>query len=264
MKKTLQSEIKKLAAQITAAPEDFNTREMKKTVGGLFEKLIILEHLENQVGISSETEQQESLDSKSYREDNWFKEPEPLPQSSHKEDLVEPLMEKIKDLVAQMPAESQQMDELLEEVLPKAKYVKNDLEEFAANYQQTPTFERKATETSKPAAEERKPSKGGDIPKPSTTLINDLDISEKPKSLNQVANHSSKIGLNDRLAFIKHLFDGNAEDYTRVLSQINTMQNFEQAATFIKGQVKPDYNYWLNKDDYSTRFMTCIERQFQK
>jgi len=71
-----------------------------------------------------------------------------------------------------------------------------------------------------------------------------------------------QIGLNDRLAFIKHLFDGNANDYTRVLSQINTMKTYDEAEAFIKGKIKPDYNYWLNKDEYAERFMTVVEKNF--
>ena len=39
----------------------------------------------------------ESLDSKSYREHNWFKDPEPLPEPENKEELIEPAIEKIKD-----------------------------------------------------------------------------------------------------------------------------------------------------------------------
>ena len=70
------------------------------------------------------------------------------------------------------------------------------------------------------------------------------------------------IGLNDRLAFIKHLFDGSNEDYSRVLSQVSTMPNFDEAATFIKGKVKPDYNYWLQKDEFADRFMNIIEKSF--
>ena len=63
-----------------------------------------LDILESQIE-KADSKQDVSMDSKSYREQNWFKEPEPVPQPEHKEDLVEPLMEKIKDIVAQMPEE---------------------------------------------------------------------------------------------------------------------------------------------------------------
>jgi hypothetical protein len=247
MKKKIRSEIVKLAKQIVADDENFDPVSVKKQVGRLYEQLTVLNFLESQleedIGV-----QQQALDSKSFREENWFKEPEPVPQSEHKEALVEPLIEKIKDLVAQMPEESQRVDELLEEVIPVQTHKKNELEEFASKYQATPTFERKdAAVTSKS--------------KESKTAINDM-LDSKTKSINDSVNQGLQIGLNDRLAFIKHLFDGKAEDYSRVLSQISTMSSFDQASAFIKGRVKPDYNYWLQKDEFSERFMSVIEKSF--
>jgi hypothetical protein len=217
----------------------------------LYEQLTLLDYFESQIDDGETPSKSEAMDSKSFREENWFKEPEPVPQPENKEELVEPLMEKIKDIVAQMPEESNQVDALIDEVLPKTKFVKNDLEEFAATYQQTPTFERK------------EPSKGGVVPKQTHQLIPDIGApDEKPKSLNDSVPKGMHIGLNDRLAFIKHLFDGNAEDYTRVLSQLSTLKTYEEATVFIKGKVKPDYNYWLQKEEFADRFMNIVEKSF--
>ena len=44
------------------------------------------------------------------------------------------------------------------------------------------------------------------------------------KSLNESFVQSNiQIGLNDRIAFVKHLFEGSQEDFNRVLSQLNTI-----------------------------------------
>lgn len=258
MKKKLREQIKALAHKLIAEENSFNTTTVKGLVAEVYEKISVLEYLESQIGSDVETTSSQSLDSKSFREENWFTEPEPLPQHENKEDLVVPLMEKIKDLVAQMPEEADQVDELLKKVIPQnpapeevKKQSSNDLEEFAANYQQMPVFERK--EASSPAKVT-----------PSETQESSTETSSetKSKSINETLNQGMSIGLNDRLAFIKHLFDGNTEDYTRVLSQINTMDSFNHAESFIKGKIKPDYNYWLNKDEYSERFMAIIEKKF--
>lgn len=269
MKNKLQQDLRDLANEILQQKESFNTAEMKKKITKMYDKLCVLDYLEQQIeGATSSTQAkaEDSFDSKSYKEQNWFTEPEPIPQPQHKEDLVEPLMEKIKDLVAQMPPESQQLEEILEEVLPQKKYIKNDLEEFANSYQQTPTFERKVAPAPPPRTEtkleEREPAKGVPSPENKKRLIDDLSISEKPKSINDQVGSGVNIGLNDRIAYIKHLFGGNAEDYTRVLSQINTMQSFDEAETFIKTKVKPDYNFWLQKDMFAERFMSSVEKQF--
>ncbi|HPE84372.1 MAG: hypothetical protein KDC94_09480 [Aequorivita sp.] len=262
MKKKVREQVTALAQLLIEEEKTFKTASVKGLVGELYEKLAVLEYLENQLEDPSEQPTAESLDSKSFREENWFKEPEPVPQPEHKEDLIEPLMEKIKDIVAQMPEESERIDELLDEMLPKnhetetaktqekptTKYIKNDLEEFASSYQQMPEFERKTTELFPKSVEGTEASK---------TMTE-----SRAKSLNDTINKGLNIGLNDRLAFIKHLFEGQTEDYTRVLSQINTMGNFEEAQNFIKGKVKPDYNYWLNKEEYSERFMNIIEKSF--
>ncbi len=252
MKEKLRQQIKALAQTIIENNNSLKTSALKETVGMLYEKLSVLEYLEKQIDDTPEKEERtpkkESLDSKSFREENWFKEPEPVPQPEHQDEIIEPLMEKIKDIVAQMPEEGERIDEMLDEMLPKKQFTKNDLEEFASTYQQTPTFERKPSENFPKSIEVKQASK---------TLTE-----SRARSLNDSVNKGLNVGLNDRLAFIKHLFDGHAEDYTRVLSQINTMNSFNEAQNFIKGKVKPDYNYWLNKDEYSERFMAIVEKRF--
>ncbi len=256
MKKKIRSEIAKLARQILSEEASFNAADLKLKVGQLHEQLTVLNYLEPQVDDAIGTIEPQALDSKSFREENWFTEPEPLPESENKEELVEPLMEKIKDIVAQMPQESQHVDELLKEVLPSQliekpeKYIKNDLEEFAESYQQTPIFERKEVEV--PSAEVTE--------KVNNSIGNSVDA--KTKSINDSVNNGLNIGLNDRLAFVKHLFDDKTEDYTRVLSQIGTMNTYQEAETFIQGMIKPDYNNWLHKETYSNRFMDVIEKSF--
>ena len=83
-----------------------------------------------------------------------------------------------------------------------------------------------------------------------------------PKSLNDKLTKSLSIGLNDRLAFVKHLFGGNTDDYNRVISQLNTIDTLERSTSFIDNMVKPEYNNWSGKEEYQERFMTIIERKF--
>lgn len=304
MKKKLREQLRLLAQQIIEKEETFQTSQIKKSVLDLYNQLVVLEYLKNQIDDTISESIEESLDSKSFREENWFTEPEPVPQPSHKEDIVEPLMEKIKDIVAQMPQESERLDEFLNNMLPQrneetftpkpqptismqkeveppalkveqpehsikdveqtppkiehptpektaipaVKQVRNELEEFASAYQKMPEFERKNPELFPPSTGMRPASK---------------NVSEsRSKSLNDSINKGLTIGLNDRLAFVKHLFEGQTEDYTRVLSQINTMDSFEEAERFIVENVKPDYHNWQNKEVYSERFMLIIEKSF--
>jgi len=81
-------------------------------------------------------------------------------------------------------------------------------------------------------------------------------------SLNDRLSKGITIGLNDRIAFMKNLFANSSEDYNRVLSQLMTFDNFQEAQDFIDNMVKPDYNNWEGKDEYSQRFMEIVEKKF--
>ncbi len=87
-------------------------------------------------------------------------------------------------------------------------------------------------------------------------------MEHKIASLNDTLIKGINIGLNDRIAFVKHLFAGSNEDFNRVVSQISTYDSFEEAQSFVEDMVKPDYNNWEGKEDYAARFMNLVEKKF--
>ena len=87
-------------------------------------------------------------------------------------------------------------------------------------------------------------------------------LEQNPKNLNDVLGKGLKIGLNDRLAFIKNLFDEHPEEYQRVIAQILVFENLEEAQEFIETFVKPEYNSWEGKETYEERFYKIIEQNF--
>ena len=80
--------------------------------------------------------------------------------------------------------------------------------------------------------------------------------------LNDKFSKGLQIDLNDRLAFIKHLFDKSPNEYQRAISQISTFQSWNQAKVFILEMVKPDYDNWKGKELYEERFLKIIENNF--
>jgi hypothetical protein len=92
--------------------------------------------------------------------------------------------------------------------------------------------------------------------------LNPKDIQPKPVSLNEKLAHGISIDLNDRIGFVKNLFGNSDEDYNRVLNQLITYDNFEEARNFIEDMVKPDYGDWEGKEDYEQRFIEIIEKKF--
>ncbi len=95
----------------------------------------------------------------------------------------------------------------------------------------------------------------------SVDVMADLFENVQPKSLNDKLTTSIQIGLNDRIAFVKNLFNNQQEDYNRVISQLNTFRSENDAKNFINKMVKPDYN-WSEQEELETRFMEIIERKF--
>lgn len=87
-------------------------------------------------------------------------------------------------------------------------------------------------------------------------------LDEKPMSLNDQHSKAINIGMNDRIAFVKHLFADSDEDYNRVLSQLNTFGTQEEALDFIEEIIKPDYNNWKGSEEYAERFMEIVENKF--
>ena len=88
------------------------------------------------------------------------------------------------------------------------------------------------------------------------------EISYESKKLNESLIKGINIGLNDKIAFTKSLFDGNEEDYSRVVSQLQTYSTWDEALQFLNSIVKPDYNNWEGKEEIEKRFLKCIENNF--
>ena len=84
----------------------------------------------------------------------------------------------------------------------------------------------------------------------------------RPASLNDKLSKGIIVGLNDRIAFVKHLFANSNEDYNRVLSQMMTFNSIDEAKEFIDQMVKPDYHNWEGKEEYEERFLEVISKKF--
>lgn len=243
MKKKLEADLISIAHRILKLKGKEDVIKMHAEAAALYEKLSVLKFAnENFEGdwptIGSDSSFFGMLDTAFNNKvsDNIEIEDKIYVNLDEKEDdqIYEPVMEKIKDMVAQMPQESQQVDEIVETavVQPKAK---EHIEDIAAGFEELPEFE--------PLSEAKE---------------------RQRKSLNeQLKNGGLNIGLNDKIAFIKHLFDGKNEDYERVVSQIKTMTSYEDALNLINKMVKPDYNNWTDKEEYEERFMAILQRKFQ-
>lgn len=97
-----------------------------------------------------------------------------------------------------------------------------------------------------------------------TTEEKEVKSTKEPKvlNLNDSFSKNIEVGLNDRVAFVKHLFGESNEDYNRVMSQLNTFSTLDEAKSFLNEMVIPDYGYWVGKEEYIERFMEVLEKKF--
>lgn len=265
MKKKLEAELISIAHRILQLKDKTTLSQLQEEARQLYEKLTILTFSESyfegpqptigqirsvlDTDFPKKTEEVEELQEIKVAEEEIkeslpvkilteIKDPEPdifsapvqeqeekVKNIIHQEDKPEIVIEEINARVTEdlfVPANS---------MSPESSYLKNDMEDV------TPTAQ--------------------DI-----FLSSKKDTNEKPKSLNDQLRKEIHIGLNDRLAFIKYLFDGSSTDYNRVLSQLSTFTSKKEAEAFIATMIKPDYNNWTGKEEYEDRFMGIVLSKF--
>lgn len=248
MKKKLESELVSIAHRILKLTGKEDVDRMLDEVSKLYEKLTVLkfaqENFEDDMPtIGNDSSFFDMLDTAFNNKisDTVEVEDQVYINVDEREDdgIMEPVMEKIKDMVAQMPQETQVVDELFKNPVTFEEPAKTiEFENISSDFADIPEFE--------PIEDAQK-----------------RETEQDKKSLNDKLKGSGlQIGLNDKLAFIKHLFEGKNEDYDRVLSQINTVSSLAEANQFITDLVKPDYNNWEGKEDYEARFIEIIEGKF--
>lgn len=228
MMKKLREELIKLSTEIITAKEDVELVELYNKARIIYEKLAVLKFIEEKLNDVQVDVSKNVVASRFEKVANAVLSGNTsVPESNpHEEDIMTPGMDTIKDIVSEMPTETA-LDQIFAEFVAKPDFMKNDKENLA------------------PLKE--------DIKQGQANLS---------KSLNDRLGKDFQIGLNDKLAFVKHLFNNSMEDYTRVLSQLNTIDTEERSIAFINNMVKPEYNNWEGKDEYEARLITLIERRF--
>jgi hypothetical protein len=91
------------------------------------------------------------------------------------------------------------------------------------------------------------------------TVNSGVEIS--PSVNDKLAKGLITVGLNDRIAFVKHLFNDSQTDFNRVLSQLNTLDSYLESMYFIENLVKPDYD-WEHKKPYEDRLISLVKKRF--
>ena len=243
MKKQLESELISIAHRILKLTGREDLEKMQAEIALLYQKITILKFLESNADgkipdvVGMDASFFDSLDGAFNNTLTDAVEVEEKTfvniDSDDTEAIMEPAIEKIKDMVAQMPEETLEVDTIIDALNEPTEPIEHDLNELSPSYAELPVFDAVAPETLQ-------------------TSLND-----------QLKSQGFQIGLNDRLAFVKNLFEDSNEDYDRVLSQLSTLASFEEANHMLNTIIKPDYNNWEGQEDIETRFLEIIENKFK-
>jgi hypothetical protein len=225
MKRKLREELVKLSTEIITSQEEKELTALYEQAKDLYEKLAVLKFIDEKLNDIEVDVSKNVLASRFEKmATSVLSENTSVPESNpHKEDIITPGMQTIKDMVSEMPSEA--IEHIFSDFIAKPNTMKNEKEILSP-------------------------------------LPNKEETSTKPKSLNDALTKELQIDLNNRLAFVKHLFNGNAEAYQQALRQLEAIDTEERSIAFVDNMVKPEYNNWEGKEEYETRFKAIIERKF--
>jgi hypothetical protein len=230
MKRKLKEELIKISTDIITSKslEEKEIPQLYEDARSLYEKLAVLKFIDEKLNDIEIDVSKNVLATRFEKMANAvINENKLVPENNpHEEDIITQGIETIKGMVSEMP-NSEDNDRLFAEFVAKP------------------------------------PAPQADNNKTSGQMSPEIKGASAPKSLNdKLSNKEITVGLNDRLAFVKHLFNDSTEDFNRVISQLNTIDSHERSIAFIENMVKPDYNQWLGKEEYESRFYALIERRF--
>ena len=215
MKRKLRAELIGLASRIISDTEMSELPQIYEQARNLYEKLAVLNFIEEKLQDLEVDVSKSSVASKfETMASAVLNENKGVPENNpHEEDIIIPGIDTIKHMVSEMPG-GEELEEILAQFLNNNDFVKNDKETV------TPTSA-------------------------------DLEAARPVRSLNDtLTTKDISVGLNDRLAFVKHLFNDSTEDFNRILSQLNTMDSHENSVAFIRKMVNPEYQNWQGKEEY--------------
>ena len=230
MKRKLKEELIKMSTDIITSRglTEMEIPELYEAARTLYEKLAVLKFIDEKLNDIEIDVSKNVLASRFEKMANAvINENKLVPENNpHEEDIITQGIDTIKGMVSEMPNDEDN-DRLFVEFVAKPETTKAD------NNKASSQVSQKIKEVS------------------------------KTKSLNEkLTNNEITVGLNDRLAFVKNLFNDSTEDFNRVISQLNTIDSYERSMAFIDNMVKPDYNQWAGKEEYEIRFLALIERRY--
>ena len=226
MKHHLRQEIENLIKLLNRKRAELTDAYLHESLRNIYELSVLLQHQQSLPQQSELGKKQQALFD-SLATASIVKEADIPTATDDTHEEVPKLMDTIKNMVTEMP-ESQEVNALFTQI-------------------EEPNFVRKESDKTQAKPEKTKAT---------------ADEKTTP-NLNERFNTGLKVDLNDRLAFIQHLFNNSPNEYQRAMNQLTTFDSMEQAEAFIQELIKPDYQGWEGKEEYEDRFSRVLNQYFE-
>ena len=98
--------------------------------------------------------------------------------------------------------------------------------------------------------------------------INDIHSSSPQISLadqfgqQPIIDLKKEIGINERYLMTENLFSGDSEAFTNAITQLNQLNNHNDALDYLKKELSKKYN-WNLKSNHVKRLFKLVERRYQ-
>ena len=247
MHKKLEAELMSLAHTILQMKNKNDVVALKEKARVLYERLSVLSFVDEFLETTPNTQEtKESLISK-------IEEAKPI-------DIIKEAVQEVKKVeieeVVEVVVRKEEKEEGVKEPIKKVE-IEVKKEEVEIELASPKIVKTKKNIT---IEEEFKDSVSADV---TTNLFTKVvaKSTDVKVSLNDKLQSNIQVGLNDRIAFVKHLFNHSQADFNRVLSQLNSFKTEKEALNFITKMVKPDYD-WSGKEEFEERFLEIINRKF--
>ena len=86
-------------------------------------------------------------------------------------------------------------------------------------------------------------------------------ISQAEKRTDSISDINTAIGINEKFQFINELFEGNLNEYTAAINQLNNYTSFSEAESYINS-IKEIYK-WKEENPIVEKFMSIIKRKLK-
>ena len=267
MHKKLESELMSIAHSILQMKNKNDVVALKEKAQELYERLSVLAFVDEYIESTPDTEEtNKTLVSKiELAVKGVFNEDEQEAEMEKAEVTESVLEESIEEVDSDFESneESEMLVNKLELAMKGVFTEPNPTEEVAIEeIIEEPIKEPVETPKKQLSLEEEfKDAISVDITQDLFQKVEETSTSTKTTLNDTLMQKNIQVGLNDRIAFVKHLFNHSQADFNRVLSQLNSIDTEKEAITFINKMVKPDYD-WSGKEEYEERLITLIERKF--